>query len=99
MFNPVEDEDVRRAATCTLLLVRKAVKEEVGAKACAGRRRSDDGKRQGRKGTSIQNHGGRARWDGYCVKQVGGGIIVQSIWRNRDAGIARSSGQVGRPVD
>lgn len=35
MFNPVEDEDVRRAATCTLLLVRKAVKEEVGAKASA----------------------------------------------------------------
>lgn len=35
MFNPVEDEDVRRAATCTSLLVRKAVKEEVGAKASA----------------------------------------------------------------
>lgn len=33
MFSPVEDEDVRRAATCTLLLVLKAVKEEVGAKA------------------------------------------------------------------
>ena len=31
---------------------------------CAGRRRSDDGKRQDREGTSIQNHGGRARRDG-----------------------------------
>ena len=35
MFSPVEDEDVRRAATCILLFVRKAVKEEVGAKASA----------------------------------------------------------------
>ena len=35
MFSPVEDEtdDVRRSATCTLVLVLKAAKEEVGAKA------------------------------------------------------------------